>query len=129
MPIAVKPASARPTIPARPTASARWWCTAPSSGYFNSVFLTLDTTHNDPLTAPVIAQVQEAPLQKIVAGVGYTTDSGPRLSLDHIHNQMPLLGWRAVSRLYLDRDTQSLGTEWSAVPRDSGWRTFTAAQL
>ena len=100
-----------------------------SSGYFNSVFLTLDTTHNDPLTAPVIAQVQEAPLQKIVAGVGYTTDSGPRLSLDHIHNQMPLLGWRAVSRLYLDRDTQSLGTEWSAIPRDSGWRTFTAAQL
>ncbi|MBO9649701.1 MAG: BamA/TamA family outer membrane protein [Variovorax sp.] len=100
-----------------------------SSGYFNSVFLTLDTTHDDPLNAPVIAQVQEAPLQKVVAGVGYTTDSGPRLSLDHIHNQMPVLGWRAVSRLYLDRDTQSLGTEWSAVPRDSGWRTFTAAQL
>lgn len=100
-----------------------------SSGYFNSVFLTLDTTHDDPLSAPVIAQVQEAPLQKVVAGVGYTTDSGPRLSLDHIHNQMPLLGWRAVSRLYLDRDTQSLGTEWSAVPRDSGWRTFTSAQL
>ena len=43
--------------------------------------------------------MREAPLQKVVMGVGFTTDSGPRLSLDHIHNRMPLLGWRAVSKL------------------------------
>jgi len=99
------------------------------SGYFESVFLTLDTNGTDPLLAPVIAQVREAPLQKIVGGVGFTTDSGPRLSLDHIHNSMPILGWRAVSGLYLDRDKQSLGTEWAAIPDDSGWRSFGSAQL
>lgn len=100
-----------------------------SSGFFDSVFLTLDTHETDPLAAPVIAQVREAPLQRVVLGAGITTDSGARFSADHIHNQMPLLGWRAVSRLSVDRDTQSLGTEWSAVPRDSGWRTFGSAQL
>ncbi|MDL9999714.1 BamA/TamA family outer membrane protein [Variovorax sp. J22P240] len=99
------------------------------SGYFESVFLTLDTNDTDPLLAPVIAQVREAPLQKIVGGVGFTTDSGLRLSLDHIHNSMPILGWRAVSGLYLDRDKQSLGTEWAAIPDDSGWRSFGSAQL
>ena len=31
--------------------------------------------------------MREAPLQKVVLGVGFTTDSGPRLSVDHIHNQ------------------------------------------
>ncbi|MDM0105163.1 BamA/TamA family outer membrane protein [Variovorax sp. J22R24] len=99
------------------------------SGYFESVFLTLDTNGTDPLLAPVIAQVREAPLQKIVGGVGFTTDSGLRLSLDHIHNSMPVLGWRAVSGLYLDRDKQTIGTEWAAIPDDNGWRSFGSAQL
>lgn len=99
-----------------------------SSGYFDSVFLTLDT-QSDPLAAPVIAQLREAPLQRVVVGVGFTTDSGARLSIDHSHNDMPLLGWRAVSKLSLDRDKQSLGTEWSAIPDDSGWRSFASGLL
>lgn len=99
-----------------------------SSGYFDSVFLTLDT-QSDPLAAPVIAQVRESPLQRVVVGVGFTTDSGARLSIDHSHNDMPLLGWRAVSKLSLDRDKQSLGTEWSAIPDDSGWRSFASGLL
>ena len=100
-----------------------------SSGYYDSVFLTLDTDGTDPESAPVIAQVREAPYQKLVAGVGFTTDSGARLSLDHVHNQMPLLGWRAVSRLVLDRETQSLGTDWNAIPDDRGWRWFGSGLL
>jgi translocation and assembly module TamA len=100
-----------------------------SSGYYDSVFLTLDTDSGNPLAAPVVAQLREAPLQKVVAGVGFTTDNGPRLSLDHIHNQVPLLGWRAVSRLSVDRDIKSLGTELKAIPDDRGWQWFTGAEL
>ncbi|RST51399.1 autotransporter assembly complex protein TamA [Variovorax sp. MHTC-1] len=100
-----------------------------SSGYFDSVFLTLDTNGTNPLWAPVIAQVREAPLQKVVLGAGFTTDSGPRLSVDHIHNRMPLLGWRAVSKLSVDRETKSLGTEWNAIPDDKGWRLFSSGLL
>ena len=93
-----------------------------SSGYYDSVFLTLDTDNGNPPWAPVIAQVREAPLQKVVLGVGVTTDSGPRLSLDYIHNRLPLIGWRAVSRLSVDRQAKSLGTEWNSIPDDQGWR-------
>ncbi len=89
-----------------------------SSGYYDSVFLTLDTDSGNPLAAPVIAQLREAPLQKVVLGAGFTTDNGPRLSVDHIHNQVPLLGWRAVSRLSVDSDIKSLGTELNAIPDD-----------
>lgn len=100
-----------------------------SSGYYDSVFLTLDTDANLPTFAPVIAQVREAPYQKVVMGVGFTTDNGPRVSLDHIHNQMPLLGWRAVSRLSLDRDNQLLNTTWTSLPGQSGWRWGALGEL
>ena len=93
-----------------------------SSGYYDSVFLTLDTDNGDPQWAPVIAQVREAPLQKVVLGVGVTSDGGLRLSLDHIHNRLPLIGWRAVSKLSVDRETKSLGTEWNSIPGGNGWR-------
>ena len=66
--------------------------------------------------------MREAPLHKFVLGVGFTTDSGPRVSVDHINNRLPVIGWRAVSRLSVDRETQSLGTEWNSIPDDRGWR-------
>ncbi|MGJ7528259.1 autotransporter assembly complex protein TamA [Variovorax sp. GB1P17] len=100
-----------------------------SSGYYDSVFLTLDTESGNPQFAPVIAQLREAPLQKVVLGAGFTTDNGPRLSIDHIHNQIPLLGWRAVSKLSVDNDIKSLGTEWNAIPNDQGWRWFAGSEV
>ena len=103
-----------------------------ASGYYDSVFLTLDTDNaagdDGEVTAPVIAQVREAKYQKWVFGVGVSTDSGPRLSINHIHNQMPLLGWRAVSKLSLDRDNKLLSTEWTDLPRENGWRWFVGGQ-
>nr|WP_315182443.1 autotransporter assembly complex family protein [uncultured Albidiferax sp.] len=98
------------------------------SGYFDSVFLTLDTS-GDPQAAPVVAQLREAKLQKLVLGVGFSTDSGPRLSAEHTHHQLPWLPWRAISKLSLDKDTQTLGTELTAPPDASNWRWVTSAQV
>ena len=101
-----------------------------SSGYYDAVFLTIDTQDGvDPQAAPVIAQVRDAPLQKVVFGVGLSTDSGPRLSVDHIHNRMPVIGWRAVSKLSVDRKNKLASTEWTDLPGEDGWRWFTGAQL
>ncbi|WP_213955205.1 BamA/TamA family outer membrane protein [Variovorax sp. dw_954] len=100
-----------------------------SSGYYDSVFLTLDTEGKDPQAVPVIAQVRDAPLQKVVLGVGFTTDNGARVSIDHTNNQMPVLGWRAVSRLQFDQNTQFVSTQWTDVPGERGWRWFGGGQL
>lgn len=103
-----------------------------NSGYFDSVFLTLDTDAAQPgqteVHAPVIAQVREAKLQKWVFGVGASTDTGPRLSVDHIHNRVPGLGWRAVSKLQLDRQNPLLSTRLVDLPNDDGWAWFTSAK-
>ena len=99
-----------------------------ASGYYDSVFLTLDTSTDTPEAAPVVAQVREAKYQKVVFGIGMSTDTGPRLSLDHIHNQMPVLGWRAVSKLSFERDKKLISTEWTDLPKESGWANFAGGE-
>jgi translocation and assembly module TamA len=98
------------------------------SGYFDSVFVSLDTSA-DPQSAPVRVQLRESLLQKLVLGVGASTDSGARLSVEHTHHKLPWLDWRAVSKLSLDRETRTLGTELTAPPDESNWRWVLAAQL
>ncbi|QHJ01581.1 BamA/TamA family outer membrane protein [Xylophilus rhododendri] len=100
-----------------------------ASGYYDSVFLTLDTDAGTPQAAPVIAQVRDAKLQKIVFGVGASTDSGPRLSVDHIHNQLPLIGWRAVSKVSIDQKTKLISSEQTSLPDDNLWRWVTSERL
>ncbi len=98
------------------------------SGYFNSVVLEIDPKA-DPAAAPVIATVREAKRSNIQLGVGVSTDSGPRLTVEHINHQMPLIGWRAESKLQLDRDTQSVQSELTAPPDDGLWQWQVAGLL
>lgn len=99
------------------------------SGYFDSVFLSLDTTGTDPLAAPVVVQLREAKLKRLVLGVGISTDAGPRLSVEHTNHRLPGIDWRAVSKLSLDRQTQSVGTELTSMPDAGNWRWVTSGQF
>lgn len=99
-----------------------------NSGYYDSVFLTVMTDAVQPgeteVHAPVIAQVREAKLQKWVYGLGFSTDTGARLSIDHTHNRVPYLDWRAVSKLQLDKKNPLISTRVSSLPDYSGWNYF-----
>ena len=99
-----------------------------SSGYFDSAFMQVDTS-SDPQAAQVLVTLREARLQKITLGVGASSDSGARISAEHLHQQVPGLGWRALSKLSLDRDTQSISTELTAPPDEDGWRWNTSVLL
>lgn len=68
-------------------------------------------------------------MQKIVFGLGYSTDSGPRLSVDHTHNKMRPLGWRAINKAEVGTNTQLLSTNWTDMPKDSGWAWDTGLKL
>ena len=91
------------------------------SGYFDSAFISIDTA-GDPAAAPVLVQLREAKLQKLVLGVGASTDTGARLSMEYTHHKLPLLDWRAVSKLLLARDTSLLASEITSHPDDDNWR-------
>ena len=91
------------------------------SGYFESAYVTVDTEASDPSAAPVRVQVREAPLNKLVLGLGFATDGGPRASIEHTHNRVPLLGWRASTQLQLDRKSPLAQTQWTSLPDASNW--------
>lgn len=97
------------------------------SGFFDSAYVNLNTA-GDPAAAPVLVELREAKLQKLVLGVGISTDAGPRMSVEHTHNKVPDIGWRAVSKIALDRETRSIGTELTAPPDPNNWRWITSAQ-
>lgn len=97
-----------------------------SSGFFDSAFITIDTS-SDPANARVLVTLREAKLQKIVLGVGFSTDAGARLSVEHLHNLVPGLGWRAASKLSVDRETQAMGVSLLAPPNSANWRWNTSA--
>ena len=98
------------------------------SGYFDSVFLSLDT-NGSPEAAPLLVQVTEALKQKLVLGVGANTDVGIRLTAEHTHHLLPVLGWRAVSNLSLDEKKQFISTDLLAPPDEKNWRWLATAKI
>ena len=98
------------------------------SGYFDSAFIYVDPAA-DPQAAPVQVTVREAPLQKVILGVGFTTDGGPRASLEHTHNRVPGIGWRAVTKLQAETKNPFAQTEWTGLPDPRGWRYSTLGRV
>ncbi|MBQ0922118.1 BamA/TamA family outer membrane protein [Hydrogenophaga aromaticivorans] len=101
------------------------------SGYYTSVFAYVDLEPgDDPATeAPVVVQVKESQLQSVVLGVGGSTNNGPRLSAEHKHLRLPVIGWQALSKLQLERNDQQLSSDWSAPIEDDGWHWLAGGRL
>lgn len=91
------------------------------SGYYDSAFVYVDPD-GDPAAVPVQVTVREAKLQKLVLGVGLTTDSGARLSVEHTHNRLPGVNWRAATSFQLDRKAPFAQSELTSIPDEEGWR-------
>jgi translocation and assembly module TamA len=98
------------------------------TGYYDSVFVYVDPG-TDAQVAPVVVQVRENKLKKLVLGIGASTDSGARLSIEHIHNRVPGIGWRAANKLLLERDDQLITTDWTRPIDERGWGWFVGGQL
>ncbi|MDO5652801.1 MAG: BamA/TamA family outer membrane protein [Brachymonas sp.] len=96
-----------------------------NSGYYAGASVVIDTSAAaNPEAAPVLASVQELPLQKVVFGVGFNTDRGAGASLEHTHNRVPGLKWRALTRAKLYRDQQQFSTSLIAPPSASLWQSL-----
>lgn len=98
------------------------------SGYYDSAFVFAEPTV-DGATLPVKVQLRESLRQKLVLGVGGSTDSGARLSVEHTHHSVPGIGWRAVSALKIERVDQLASTDWSSPPSNDGWRWIAGGRL
>lgn len=94
------------------------------SAYYTSVYAYADldpAAADDQGRVPVVVKVNEALPQKVVFGVGGSTDSGARLSFEHSHLRVPGIDWRAHNTVKLDSHDQSWVSDWNAPIDDKGW--------
>ncbi|MDR2127567.1 MAG: BamA/TamA family outer membrane protein [Burkholderiaceae bacterium] len=100
-----------------------------TSGYFDSAYIYIDPESATPEAVPVQIQVQEAKLQRALLGLGYSTDGGARASLEYQHNRVPGFGWRALTKLQLEKKHSYFQTDWQGIPAANGWRLGTLVKL
>jgi translocation and assembly module TamA len=42
--------------------------------------------------------------------------------VEHTHNRLPVIGWRAVTKLQAEKKNPYAQSEWIAIPDEAGWR-------
>lgn len=95
---------------------------------FESVFVNIQDDVAQAKAAPVTVQVRELPLQQATVGVGVSSDTGPRVSLEHLHRLLWGLPWQAKSKVQLGRDESVVQTDLTSHPRPEGKRWLGSVQ-
>lgn len=70
---------------------------------FENLFVSTDYDPAQAKAAPVLVQLRELPLQSATAGIGASSDTGPRVSAEHLHRNVFGLDWQAKTAILLGR--------------------------
>ena len=97
-------------------------------GLFEGASVELDAT-GPAEAAPVLVKVKELSQHQATVGVGYSANTGPRVSLEHWDRKVFGLPWIAHSTLTFGPDLKSLGTEFTSYPNENLWRKLAAANV
>jgi translocation and assembly module TamA len=99
------------------------------SGLFDASTIIFDEDPAKADAAPVTVQVHELPLQSLTFGVGYSANTGERVTLEHRHRR--ILGYAATlhNKIEWGRDRQAWEGELSTHPGEKGYRNLLGAQV
>ncbi len=98
-------------------------------GLFESVNVEIDP---DPAVAnatPVTVKVREQPLQQATTGIGYSDNTGPRITLEHRHRSPFGLDWQAHNKFEIGRDLRSWEGELISHPTPGQYRNLVAGSV
>ncbi len=97
-------------------------------GLFEGASVELDAS-GPPDAAPVLVKVKELAQHQATVGVGYSANTGPRVSLEHYDRKVFGLPWISHTTLTFGPDLKSLGTELTSYPNENLWRKLAAANV
>ncbi len=99
------------------------------SGLFEQATVTLDVDAANAGAAVVQVRVKEFVRHQLTTGVGISSNSGPRATIEHIDRRV--MGWPLTARNKLEwgRDRQAWDGELSTQVKDDGYRWFTGATI
>ena len=83
---------------------------------FDSLYVNVDMDPSQAKAATVIVQLKERPLQNATVGVGISTDTGPRLSLEHVHRNAWDTEWQVKTKAQLGVKESSGGLDLTSLP-------------
>ena len=97
-------------------------------GLYEGASVELDTT-GPPEAAPVIVRVKELTQHQATFGVGYSANTGPRVSVEHWDRKLFGLPWISHATVALGPNQKLLGAEFTSYPLENMWRNLLAANL
>jgi translocation and assembly module TamA len=86
------------------------------TGLFDQVAVSLEPYPANAAAAKVLVQLREAPRQAATVGLGYSANTGPRTSLEHVNRRLFDHALTARNKFVLGRDEQSWNGEISTHP-------------
>lgn len=95
---------------------------------FESVFVNLGEPAGEGRDAPINVQVRELPLQQATLGIGVSSDTGPRVSVEHVHRLLFGQPWQAKSKVQIGRDESLLQSDLTSHPVERGRRWLASVQ-
>ena len=99
------------------------------TGLFEGAVAEIDTDPQRAAAAPVTVRVQEQPLQKLTLGLGASTDTGVRGSVEHVHRQPFGLRWTTLNKLELGPQRKALSFDYRSYPKSGFRRNLLAGEV
>jgi translocation and assembly module TamA len=97
------------------------------AGLFQGASVEVDPDPARAAAAPVTVKVKEQTLQQATLGVGYSANTGPRVTLEHYHRRVFGTRWIAHNKFEFGPELKSFGTEFTSYPLDGYYRNLIAA--
>ncbi|MDQ6627661.1 MAG: BamA/TamA family outer membrane protein [Pseudomonadota bacterium] len=97
-------------------------------GLYEGASVELDASGSAE-AAPVVVKVKELTQHSATLGIGYSANTGPRISVEHYDRKVFGLPWISHSSLTYGPDLKSIGTELRSYPHLDLWRDLLAANI
>ena len=94
------------------------------AGLFEGSSVEIDPDPTNANATPVIVRVRELNLQQATVGVGYSANTGPRLTLEHLHRRVFGTRWIAKNKFELGPGIQSWSGEFTSHPLEGRYRNL-----
>lgn len=96
------------------------------SGLFEAATVDIDPDPAQAEQTPVRVRLREQPLQQATTGVGISANTGPRVTLEHLHRRPFGLEWIARNKLEVGSDLKRWEGELLSWPLEGQYRNLIA---
>lgn len=86
-------------------------------------------TRADQLAVPVVVKLRERAMQQATVGVGVSDTTGPRVTLEHVHQNPFGVDWQSKTKLQLASQSRQASVDLLSYPLHDGRRNLISGAL